>query len=100
MIQTDGDRETFRPDCSGCQGCPNDGPASQDGSETPWSDGPPVVVSIVFFLGPLATAIFGAAWLNHSGASQLAGAVAGLAVGMIASLAAGRFLMRVGKEDG
>ena len=100
VIHTDGDRESVGPKCGGCQGCPTDEKVSQTGLDAPLAGGALVFASIGFFLGPLGMAVLGATWFDHSGASQLAGAVAGLAAGMLASVAVGRLLARVGKEKG
>ena len=83
-------------------GCPNCGPGGMAPTPGAPAGGTMALMSAIFFLGPLVTAIVGAALLpvawSHQ-ASQLLGGLGGLALGVWASLAVVNRLHRAGRKN-
>jgi len=78
-----------RQRCAGCSCCSAEAPGPTEGTIR----GPRLVlVSMGLFLGPIVLAIAGAALSPAGESAQLLGALGGLAVGMVASIAIGRFV--------
>ena len=88
--------ESTESHCSSCSACPiEDCPT--DGGNDPqllvgWQFG---FASMGLFLGPVVLAIIGAAWcFGESSEGRLLGAIAGLMLGMVASMGIARWLSR------
>lgn len=93
----DDDSPLTQTNCAGCPRCAAEGCLSPPGEEAGTPEGCRLVFGAIgLFLMPLVLAIVGAKWLGTTGVMQFLGGLAGLAVGMTASVVAGR-IGRCGK---
>jgi hypothetical protein len=86
-------RQPKETSCAGCAACRSRDCPAEGGGDGPVLEGRGLVAaSTGLFLGPIVLAVVGAAWFDQSDVARLLGALAGLGVGVAASVAAAAYL--------
>ena len=94
------DHEPGEVKSSGCLGCPvQDCPAGDREDDLPVSGWRLGLSAMGLFLGPSVLAIVGAMCYGNSRGAQFLGAIAGLVIGMTASVVLAKLLRRADKAE-